>query len=125
MKLAIRRIFKRYMIFKKFIGDGSRSVIPAVLTYLVFHSSFASYFIDYIIKFLKFMGDNLTCLMIRDFFCGDTLMLPCLRKIYAHFEKFLHLKIEWFINRFVLHILTNPYSGNWSILFCLKNVNVV
>ncbi len=24
----------------------------------------------------------------------------------------LHLKIEWFINRFDLHILTNLYSGN-------------
>jgi len=30
------------MIFKKFIGDGSRSVMPAVVTYLVFHNSSAS-----------------------------------------------------------------------------------
>jgi len=22
-------------------------------------------------------------------------------------------------------LLTNPYSGNWSILFCLKNLKVV
>jgi hypothetical protein len=49
MKLAIRQTFKRYMIFKKLIVDGSRSVIPAVVTNLLFHNSFSSYFIYYII----------------------------------------------------------------------------
>ncbi|HAY40580.1 MAG TPA: hypothetical protein DCY53_15380 [Desulfobacteraceae bacterium] len=59
------------------------------------------------------------------FLLGKTLMLPLFKKNHAHFEKFPHLKIEWFIYRFVLHIPMNPYSENWSILFCLKNLKVV
>ncbi len=33
-------------------------------------------------------------------------------------------KIEWFINRIDLHILTNLYSGNQGVLIFLKNLYV-
>jgi len=57
------------------------------------------------------MVDNLTGLMIRDFFWKTYKSCP-VKKNHAHFEEVLHLRIEWFINRFALHILTNPSSEN-------------
>jgi hypothetical protein len=34
---------------------------------------------------------------------GKHIYASLFKKKHAHFEKFLHLKIEWPINRFVLH----------------------
>ena len=42
IKIAIWRTFERYVIFIQPIGDASRSVIPTVVTNLIFHNTFPS-----------------------------------------------------------------------------------